>query len=181
MDDRDLALRLAGMVRDRPPRAGGTRVVAVDGRSGAGKTTLARALAVALEAPVVALEELYGGWDGLADGARRLVDDVLAPLAADGRVTVPRYDWPADRWEDGARLVRPAALVVEGVGAGSRAAARYLGLLVWVQLDDATRRRRALRRDRGAYEPHWERWAAQEETYLALDDPRSRADVVLEG
>ena len=76
-----------------PPRAGATRVVLVDGRSGAGKTRLAAELAAGLEAPVVELEFLYPGWDGLEAGVALLVDEVLAPLAAGERVLVPRWNW----------------------------------------------------------------------------------------
>jgi adenylylsulfate kinase-like enzyme len=57
-------------------------VIAVDGRSGSGKTSLAARLRSALHAPVVTLEDLYGGWDGLERGIDLLVSEVLEPLAA---------------------------------------------------------------------------------------------------
>jgi hypothetical protein len=64
-----------------PARAGKTRVIAIDGRSGAGKSTLADLLRADLEAPVVSLEYLYGGWDGLERGVDLLVSEVLEPLS----------------------------------------------------------------------------------------------------
>src|SRR5579871_5666736 len=94
-------------------------VLAIDGRSGSGKSTLA----LALGAPVVSLEDLYGGWDGLRPGIDRLVREVLEPLRAAGRAGVPRWDWRAGRWERPRELARPALLVVEGAGAGALAAA----------------------------------------------------------
>ncbi len=164
----------------RPRHGAGPRVVALDGRSGAGKTTLAGALAAALGgAPVVALEGLYGGWDGLRAGGARLVGDVLAPLAASGRASVPAYDWIAGRWGAPWVLSAPEVLLVDGVGCGTRAAAPFLALHVWLDLDEATRKRRALARDAGRYDPFWDRWAAQEQDYLRSEEPRARAQLRL--
>jgi adenylylsulfate kinase-like enzyme len=54
----DGVARIAAAARRAVPRAGDTRVVAVDGRSGAGKTSLAATLRDRLRAPVVSLEDL---------------------------------------------------------------------------------------------------------------------------
>ena len=171
---------LAARARSAAPRAGATRVAAVDGRSGAGKTTLARALADQLEAPLLQLDSMCEGWDGLAVGIDMLVDHVLAPLA-DGRdVIVPRYNWVADRWGTGVALPAPSLLVVEGVGAGARRVAPYLSLLIWLELADETRKERALARDGMDYELHWDRWARQEAALLEAEGIRDRADVVID-
>ena len=73
-------------------------VIAIDGRSGAGKTSLASGLGSALGAPVVTLEDLYGGWDGLERGIDLLVSEVLEPLGAGVAARVPRYDWVTAAW-----------------------------------------------------------------------------------
>src|SRR5215471_8082654 len=101
----------------RQPRAGRTRVLAIDGRSGAGKTVLAKRLASELNAPVLSLEDLYGGWDGLERGIGLLVSEVLEPLAAGRAALVPRYDWVAGEWAEPVALEPPEVLIVEGVGA----------------------------------------------------------------
>jgi uridine kinase len=160
-------------------QAGRTRVVAVDGRSGAGKTSLAVALAAALRAPVVTLEDLYGGWDGLEHGIDLLVAEVLQPLAAGRAARVPRYDWVRGEWAEPWTLAPPGLLVVEGVGAGARRAARYESALIWLEETAAVRRRRALDRDGDTFAPHWDRWAAQEDALLEREHTRDRADLVL--
>lgn len=173
--------QLAQRLRDTPARAGVTRVIAVDGRSGAGKSTLARSLAAALGgAPLVTLEDLYGGWDGLQRGIDLLLSDVLEPLSARRPAEVPRYDWHAARWEQPWLLGTPPLLVVEGVGAGANRVAPYLSMLVWLELDEHERRRRAFARDGEGYRPHWDGWAAQERELLARERTRERADVVLD-
>jgi hypothetical protein len=173
--------RVVAALDAAPPRCGTTRVVAVDGRSGAGKSTFARVVAEALDAPVVPLEGLYDGWDGLERGVQRLADDVLAPLARGEDALVPRWDWEAKGWAEPRRLpARPPVLVLEGVGAGALPVAPFLSVLVWIEVPDALRRDRALTRDGDTYAPFWDAWAAQEAALLAGDDIRSRADVVIE-
>ena len=58
-------------------------VVLIDGRSGAGKTTLARMLVerwpIAGRVQLVALDSIYPGWDGLRDGVERALDGILRP------------------------------------------------------------------------------------------------------
>ncbi|HSF26729.1 MAG TPA: uridine kinase [Actinomycetes bacterium] len=172
---------LATRVRAAEARAGSTRVVAIDGPSGAGKTVLAARLAKALGgAPVVHLDDLYPGWDGLAAAPALLSDWVLQPLSRGEPARYRRYDWAGEEYAEWHDVPAAPVLVVEGCGAGARACAPYLALLVWVDAPAEVRRRRGLARDPG-YEPHWERWAAQEQVMWAVDGTRERADVCLDG
>jgi uridine kinase len=172
---------LGTALRAAAARAGRTRVLAIDGRSGAGKSSLAAALSRELSAPMVALEDLYGGWDGLENGIDLLVREVLEPLAAGGTVRVPRYDWVRRIWLEPVPLDPPEVLVVEGVGAGARRAAAFESLLVWLEAAPSVRKKRALERDGGTFAPYWDRWAAQEEAMLARERTPERADVVIDG
>ena len=58
-------------------------IIAIDGRSGAGKTTLAIELAARLrnhhKVSLFHLEDIYPGWNGLAAGIERYVSTVLRP------------------------------------------------------------------------------------------------------
>jgi para-aminobenzoate synthetase len=164
----------------RAPAAGQTRVIAVDGRSGAGKTSLATALQASLGAPLVALEDLYGGWDGLEHGIDLLVSAVLEPLAAGRAARVPRYDWIAAGWDTPWALEPPEVLIVEGVGAGARRAAALESVLVWMEAPASVRKKRALDRDGDTFAPHWDAWAVQEDAMLARERTAERADVVIQ-
>ncbi|MED6046615.1 MULTISPECIES: nucleoside/nucleotide kinase family protein [Rothia] len=150
-------------------------VLAVDGRSGAGKTSLAARLAAAAAARCPAgvvlfhLEDLYPGWDGLTEGVR-LWTEMLTRLL-DGRDAAWRaWDWAAGAPDPAERILsaEAALIIAEGVGASAPGHPEVVpDLTVWLQLPAAQRRRRALARDGELYRPHWERWAAQEDALLA--------------
>ncbi len=156
--------------------------MAVDGRSGSGKSSIARELQAEWSGSrLLALEELYPGWDGLLPAIDLLAQWILRPLASGKAARYRRYNWVearfADDWVD---LGRPSRLIVEGVGALAASLREFISVGVWVEADAATRYQRAMARDGDLYRPHWQRWAAQEETYLRSDDPRSVAEVVID-
>lgn len=171
--------RLVVTVRARPA-VGALRLVTVDGWSGAGKSALARALAEALDAPVVALDDLYPGWDGLAAGVALAAEQVAAPLVAGRPARWQRWDWVSGR--SGGWIETPPAPVVllEGCGAGAAPLRACASTLIWVEASPEVRRRRLLARaDWPAYAPHADRWAAQEAALRATDRTREHADVVV--
>ena len=70
----DDALRLVlAHARDAPPSCGPVHVIGIDGRSGAGKTSLAREVAAAWPAALVSMDSIYPGWEGLAAATGELV------------------------------------------------------------------------------------------------------------
>ena len=156
-------------------------IIAIDGRSGAGKTTLAIELAARLrthrKVALFHLEDIYPGWNGLAAGVERYVSTVLAPLRRAEPATWISWDWEK-HYDGDARVTLPAEIViVEGVGAAAAAARPMLDAVIWADSPEDERRARALERDGQTYEPYWDQWAAQEAELLASDDVRSHADV----
>ena len=172
---------VARSLRAAPPRAGRTRVLAIDGRGGSGKSTLAGRIATLLDAPVLHMDDLYPGWDGLADAAALLRRWVLEPLANGESGRHPRYDWGRGAYGEWTEVPAAEVLVVEGCGCGSRVAAPYLSLLLWVDAPASVRFERGMERDGPAYRPHWERWARQEDVLFAAERTRERADYRVDG
>ncbi|MBT2586819.1 aminodeoxychorismate synthase component I [Arthrobacter sp. ISL-95] len=156
-------------------------IIAVDGRSGAGKTTLAVELAARLrqhhKVSLFHLEDIYPGWNGLMPGIERYIGTVLKPLSEGMAAEWTSWDWDK-HYDGGLNVTLPAEIViVEGVGAAADAARSMLDAVVWVESPGDDRRRRALTRDGSTYEPYWDSWAAQEDEWLSTDQVVAAADV----
>ncbi len=150
-------------------------VVLIDGGSGSGKSTLAAALAPALAAQLVRLDDFYPGWDGLDSAGEAVRDGVLDPVRPGWR----RWDWKAGAAAEWHAVDPALPLVIEGSGCLSRANRALASFGVWVELDLPTRKRRALARDGEDYAPHWDRWAAQERRFGLRERPWRLADLIL--
>ncbi|MDO5618607.1 hypothetical protein [Kocuria sp.] len=160
-------------------------LIGIDGRSGAGKTSLAsqlsEVLSVTRDVVTFHLEDIYPGWDGLAQGIEIYNDSILATLREEQDAYWAAWDWLADS-SGGPRLTRPAEIVIlEGVGACNWVAREVLDVSVWVELPEAQRRTRALNRDGKSYLEFWDRWAAQENQYLEADPVWESADIIQPG
>jgi hypothetical protein len=129
----------------------------------------------------VRLDDVYPGWDGLAWATGHIHDELLVPRAAGRPGRWRRWDWDVGA-PAGWHTVAPGGrLIVEGVGTLTAANRALAELGIWVEAPDADRKRRALDRDGETYRPHWDRWAAQEDVFLARHRPRELADVVVAG
>jgi hypothetical protein len=158
-----------------------TWTVLIDGRAGAGKSTLARALAEATGATLVRLDDLYPGWDGLEAGAEAVRRELLVPRATGRGGTWRRWDWAAGRPAEQHDVPATGGLVCEGCGVLTRRSAPLADLGVWVELDEERRKARALLRDGDLFAPHWERWAAEEAAVIRAEASASLADLVIDG
>ncbi|MET4002315.1 para-aminobenzoate synthetase [Arthrobacter sp. UYCu511] len=160
-------------------------IIAVDGRSGAGKTTLAVELATLLRRhrsiSLFHLEDIYPGWDGLAGGVERYIETVLEPLHSGKPATWTAWDWEAKH--DGASRTTELApvVLVEGVGSSHGRARDFLDAVIWVDTPSPTRKKRALERDGETYAPFWDLWAEQEDRLLDDSHRPQLADVIVDG
>ena len=123
------------------------------------------------------VEHFYPGWQGLAAGARWLVDEVLVPWRRGEAVRLREWDWHADRFREGTLLRPGGRLVVEGCGAISRASHPLADAAVWLEGEEPLRRERASARD--GDDAWWDGWRAQEDSFYALEGSPGLADLVL--
>lgn len=153
--------------------------MAIDGPSGAGKTTLADQLASALAAPTVHMDDLYPGWDGLRAGTHRAQEWIVDPLR-DGRpARYRRWDWSLGEYAEWVQLPPSEVVVLEGCGSGALPVGNAASVLVWVEADESVRRRRGIARDPG-YAEFWEPWAAQERRLYEADRTWERAQLCVD-
>lgn len=158
-------------------------IIAIDGRSGSGKTTLAVELAALLRrhrsVSLFHLEDIYPGWDGLADGVDRYITTVLVPLHRGLSAIWTAWDWASGNDGDSRTTVAADVVLVEGVGAAHPGARELLDAFIWVDAPSSVRKQRAMARDGDTYAPFWDRWAAAEELLFA-HDAAAAADIVVD-
>ncbi|MGW9168763.1 ATP-binding protein [Agromyces sp. NPDC055658] len=159
-------------------------LIAIDGPSGAGKSTLADAIARSWRAGasprLVRLDAIYPGWRGLATASGSLERTLLAPLARGVPGGWRGWDWARNRPAASVTVLPGRPLIVEGCGAFEATAGRTGVVRVWVRAAQATRKRRALERDAGGFDPFWDLWETEWRRYVYRTDPLGSADLVVE-
>lgn len=178
-----IAARTNGLVRPF--------IAALDGRSGAGKSTVARALAEKLDAAVIEGDDFYAGGielrsDNPASRAAACIDwtrqrPVLEALAAGREASWRAFDWDAfdGRLRDEPTRIGPRPIVIlEGVYAARPELADLLDLRVALLAPDDVRLARLAARE-GAIGP-WERqWHEAEDFYFKSLMPPDAFDVAI--
>jgi uridine kinase len=178
---------LARRILRRRPRLGNTRLVAVDGPSGAGKTVFATRLAASVAAvdggvapPVVHTDDFLDGWDDQFTGWERIDELLLAPLRSGRPGRHRRYDWALGAFV-GPWVPVPAAPVVVLEGFGAMRAGPEVTFAVFVTAPDRLRLQRSLDRDGADTRPELLRWRRRENRHFAADRTAERADLVVSG
>jgi len=180
--------------RPDPSSSGRPAVLAIDGRSNNGKTTLAARISelvpgsVVIHTDDIAWEHSRFGWADL------LTDGILVPVRHGRAVT---YQPP--RWEQHGRegsLEVPVGcplLIIEGDGAGRREVAPLIDTVIWVQADEREAGRRAAARaanrpaadvaNRPADETPFDEdgWMAEEMPFNAAQRTWERAGIIVCG
>lgn len=204
-------IEIAGPLIDRLRRvvASGSPVfVAIDGRSGAGKSSLSGVVADALNVPgsvdslvtVIEGDQFYAGgsaraWDSrcVVERAARVIDwrrqhRLLSQLRWQGAASWRPFDWDAEDWDsddvplraEPIRSVIAPVVLLEGAYSARPELHDLLDLRVLLEVPTAVRRRQLLAREGEEYRSDWEaRWSAAEDHYFASVMPPDRFDLVL--
>ena len=150
-------------------------LVGLGGHGAAGKSTLARAV------PGAQIVQTDAFWDGRGFDLARLRREVLDPLTRGEPARYEAHDWVAGT-SAGTRTVTPrGTVVVEGVCALHRDLRDAYQVRVWVEAPREARLARAVARDGEGAREAWEQvWLPSEERYVARDDPRACAHLVID-
>jgi uridine kinase len=167
--------------RSAAPAEMTTKIVAIDGCGGAGKSTLAASLAHDLGTVPIIHTDDFASWDEPINWWPRLREQVLEPFRRGEPARYQRYDWLAKSLADWIVVLPPAYVVLEGVSATRRAFAPYLTFKIWVDTPAEVRFRRGIERDGPEMADQWRLWMAAEDEYVAREQPDERADAVVSG
>ncbi len=176
----------AALLDTAGPVAGRPVVLAVDGRSSSGKSTLARRICDSRADAAVVHTDDIAWWHSRFGWVDLIVDGVLTPARAGLPVSYRPPQWRS-RGRAGSIDVpeKCGVLVVEGVGAARRELTDLIDAAIWVQADEHQTERRNLDRvGRPGDSPTVEAmrgWMAEEIPFVAEQRTWERADVVVNG
>lgn len=169
-------------------------LVGIDGRGGAGKSTLAKRLCEQLpDAVIVHVDDLYRviaesvretfspqqGYERNFDW-QRLEQQVLIPLANGQPAKYERYDWVQKALAETIEVSPHQIVLVEGVTSTRPELRNYYDLRIWVETSDAERMRRQYARRENTNE-QITRWAAAEAFYVENFRPAEPAHFIIAG
>ncbi len=173
-------------------------LIALDGRSGTGKSTIAQAIASRVAGTIVVSDDFYSGgndhaWSGLSasEKVEQVIDwqgmraQVLEPLLANKPASWHPLDFQPEigwiGWKEETVTLEPAPVIlVDGVYSARPELADLVDLAVLVEADDEARRKRLVIREGQAFMQRWHQlWDAAEEYYFTHVRPRSSFDLIV--
>lgn len=166
-------------------------IVLIDGRAASGKSQFAKDLSEAYfqvdkqAARVIHMDDLYPGWNGLAEGSVYLLTNILLPLANSRSANWQVWNWRknhrgAEEPGNGRReFAGGTLLIVEGCGAISRLSSTNSDFQIWIDADDAARKERFSKRDSGKFDEYFGIWSAQEDEYYEREKSKQLAELII--
>ena len=164
--------------------AGQRVVIAIDGRSSSGKTTLAQRLASEAQHAGIVHTDDIAWWHSRFAWMELLLEGVIEPFRAGRPVAFRPPAWKERGREGGITVpAETSVLIVEGVGCSRGGVARWFDTSVWVQADESVlAERNAARVASGETSSAGVAgWMDEELPFLAEDRPWERATTVVAG
>ena len=159
-------------------------IIAIDGPAGAGKTTLAHEIFLALSpkmsVSVIHMDDLYDGWD---NALGEDLTSVLQYLAAQHRnisaAEIRRYNWTTSSFGESETIEPADLLILEGVGSADKSLQDELAALIWIDIDPEIGVKRVIARDGYQVEDEMKKWLGTQQEYFSQHSTREKADFIL--
>jgi uridine kinase len=159
-------------------------IIAIDGPAGAGKTTLAHDLKLALAQRYsineIHMDDLYDGWDNALTSQ---LTDVLTHLVSAHKdakqISLSTYNWIAGEFNPASEIEKSELLILEGVGSGQMAIRDSLAALIWIDVEDSEGLARVLERDGIEIESQMKKWLSTQEQHFRDEGTQNAADFIL--
>jgi len=163
--------------RERP-------IIAIDGPAGAGKTTLAHeiylALAPKISVNVIHMDDLYDGWDNaLGADLSAILKYLVNQHQKSSSAQIKRYNWSTSSFGESENIEPADLLILEGVGSGDKSLQDDLAALIWIDIDPEIGVMRVIDRDGYQVEDEMKKWLGTQQKYFSQHSTREKADFIL--
>ena len=170
-------------LRSANARLGETILIAIDGPSGAGKTTLSQQLEDDLDdVATIHMDDLYAGWeDALSQELyERISTQILTPLSQNSLARYHKYNWYTAAFEEWIELDCPRFLLLEGVGAAAIPNRKWISFSVYMDVSDSLGLERVRRRDGDDIAAFIPKWQEMQRRHFEEHQTKAFADLLLE-
>jgi len=156
-------------------------LIAIDGRAGAGKTTLAASffddLSVDKTVEVIHMDDLYDGWDNaLSERLTQTLESIVKSHQSKVAFEIDIFNWQSMSF-DSKRVIYPVdILILEGVGAGQKVVRDAGATLYWLDIDAEVGIQRVLNRDGNQIALQMKQWQIAQEIHFLRDKTRENAE-----
>lgn len=156
-------------------------LIAIDGRAGAGKTTLAANLFEALSADktveVIHMDDLYDGWENaLGERLTQTLESIVKSHQNNRAFEINIFNWQSMSF-DSKRTINPVdILILDGVGAGQKVVRDAGATLYWLDIDADLGIARVLKRDGNQIASQMKQWQIVQERHFLRDKTRENAE-----
>jgi uridine kinase len=156
-------------------------LIAIDGRAGAGKTTLAahffKELSAEKTVEVIHMDDLYNGWENALDeGLTQTLESIVNAHKNGVSIEIDIFNWQSMSF-DSKRVIHPVdILILEGVGAGQKVVRDAGATLYWLDIDAEVGIQRVLNRDGNQIASQMKQWQIAQEIHFLRDKTRENAE-----
>jgi uridine kinase len=159
-------------------------IIAIDGPAGAGKTTLAHEIFLALSPKmsvnVIHMDDLYNGWDSaLTDDLSEILQYLSAQHQRQEPTKISRYNWATSSSEPPEEMAPADLLILEGVGSGDKSMQDQFAALIWIDIDPEIGVKRVIERDGPGVRIQMQKWLGTQQQYFSQHSTREKADFIL--
>ena len=154
--------------------------IVIDGRAGAGKTTLANEIVNRCGVgEIIHCDDLYNGWnDALTPTFERHVREwVTQPLMNGEMPTYQKYDWEREEFQSAIKVPSTSLIILEGVGAALPFVTDLADLAIWIDIPEEVGLNRVLQRDGEVIHREMLQWMAQQRDFFAEHHNRTNCSI----
>lgn len=167
----------------------GRAIIAIEGASASGKTTLAKTLSKIYGATVFHMDDFFLPLDnqtpkrlsevgGNVD-RERFESEVLIPLSQGKAVNYRPFDCKTQGFKDTFSVAPKTLVIVEGAYSMHPSLSGYYDLSVFLEIDSAKQKERIIERNGDGAQRFFETWIPRENTYFEKTCAKERCDLII--